>query len=147
MGCDSDVVEYEYMEPEWIFYDGNCGFCHRWVRLVLKIDKEGTAFRFSPRTGETFAALIPADTRTTLPPSIVVLTGNKRVLTRSAAVLHILNQLGGVWGAIGLAGSLVPVALRDLFYRVIARVRHRVFPAPAGLCPVVAPELRSRFAP
>jgi predicted DCC family thiol-disulfide oxidoreductase YuxK len=135
------------MNPEWIFYDGSCGFCHRWVRLVLKIDKEGTAFRFSPRVGETFAAMIPAGVRATLPPSIVVLRQDGAVLTKSSAVLHILLRLGGVWRVLGRVGGLVPAAVRDPVYGAIAKIRHRIFPAPEGLCPVVAPELRSRFGP
>jgi predicted DCC family thiol-disulfide oxidoreductase YuxK len=135
------------MSPEWVFYDGTCGFCHRWIRLVMSADKTGIAFRFSPRTGETFAELVPAGIRVSLPPSILVLTRDGRVLTRSTAVLYILNRLGGMWRALSFLGGLVPKALRDPVYAVIARVRHRLYPKPEGVCPVVAPELRSRFAP
>ena len=135
------------MKPEWIFYDGTCGFCHRWIRFVLAIDKKGEAFRFAPRTGETFSATIPAAIRESLPPSIVVLATDGLVLTRSAAVLHTLKRLGGVWTLIALAGSVVPSSLRDLLYGIVARVRHRIFRAPAAMCPVVAPELMKRFAP
>ncbi|MDQ2900197.1 MAG: DCC1-like thiol-disulfide oxidoreductase family protein [Acidobacteriota bacterium] len=134
-------------QPEWIFYDGSCGFCHRWVRFVLATDKNGRAFRFSPRTGETFQASIPAERRAVLPPSIVVLTDDGRVLTRSDATLHILKRLGGVWSVIARAANLVPGGARDFVYAMVARVRHRLYPAPVGLCPVVAPELRKRFAP
>jgi predicted DCC family thiol-disulfide oxidoreductase YuxK len=52
-----------------------------------------------------------------------------------------------VWRLIGLVGRTVPAGVRDPIYGVIARVRHRIFPTPEGLCPIVAPELRSRFAP
>ncbi len=135
------------MQPEWIFYDGSCGFCHRWIRFVLAIDKNGDAFHFAPRAGKTFTVMIPAEIRAELPPSIVVLATDGGVLTRSAAVLHILKQLGGPWRALGVAGSIVPARLRDLVYGVIARIRHRTFRAPEGLCPVVAPELMKRFAP
>jgi predicted DCC family thiol-disulfide oxidoreductase YuxK len=134
------------MQPEWIFYDGSCGFCHRWIRFVLAVDKKGEAFRFAPRSGETFSTMIPAEIRVALPASIVVLTSETRVLTRSAAVLHILKRLGGPWRYLGVAGSIVPARLRDLVYGSIARVRHRIFRAPEGLCPVVAPELMKRFA-
>src|SRR5688572_29481098 len=102
------------MHPEWIFYDGSCGFCHRWIRLVLTIDESGHAFRFAPRTGETFSAMVPADIRAALPPSIVVLATGGRVLTRSAAVLHILQRLGGPWRYFGIAAGVVPASLRDL---------------------------------
>jgi len=135
------------MPPEWIFYDGTCGFCHRWIQLVMKVDKEGDAFRFSPRTGDTFQKLLPARIRAVLPPSIVVLTREGKALTQSTAVLHILNQLGGRYRTLGFVGGLVPTLLRDPVYAVIARFRHRLYPKPEGVCPLVAPELRSRFAP
>jgi predicted DCC family thiol-disulfide oxidoreductase YuxK len=135
------------MQPEWIFYDGTCGFCHRWIRFVLEIDKKGEAFRFAPRSGETFKGRVPAAIRESLPPSIVVLATDGAVLTRSAAVLHILRRLGGAWKLIALAGSVVPSSLRDFLYGIVARVRHRIFRSPQTLCPVVAPELMKRFAP
>ena len=114
---------------------------------MLTIDKKGEAFRFAPRTGETFSAMVPAGIRAALPPSIVVLATEGRVLTRSSAVLHIFKRLGRPWRYLGVAGSIVPASLRDLVYRSIARVRHRMFRPPEGLCPVVAPELMKRFAP
>src|SRR3954468_2933825 len=102
------------MQQEWIFYDGSCGFCHRWIRFVLARDKSGEAFRFAPRTGKTFSAMVPAVVRATLPPSILVLTIQGRVLTRSAAVLHIFKRLGRPWRSLAVVGSMVPVNIRDL---------------------------------
>ena len=68
------------IQPEWMFYDGSCGFCHRSIRFVLAIDKQGEAFRFTPRTGETFSVMIPAEIRAALPPSIVVLAADGHVI-------------------------------------------------------------------
>ena len=135
------------MQTEWVFFDGDCGFCHRWVQLVVKLDQDGRAFRFAPRKGETFRSLVPQQQRETLPPSILVLTMHGRILTRSTAVLHILAHLGGGWRVLAGIGRLVPTGLRDVVYRFIARARHGLLPAPASACPVVAPELRTRFGP
>lgn len=135
------------MKTEWVFYDGDCGFCHRWVRLVVKLDRDGSAFRFAPRKGETFRSLVAPEQREALPASILVLTSESRILTRSSAVLHILERLGGGWRVLAIAGRIVPVGLRDVVYRFIAHVRHRLLPAPESACPVVAPEFRTRFGP
>jgi predicted DCC family thiol-disulfide oxidoreductase YuxK len=132
---------------EWVFFDGDCGFCHRWVQLVVKHDHDGRAFRFAPRKGETFRSLVPAERREALPPSILVLTTEGRILARSSAVLHILERLGSGWRVMAFVGRMVPVGLRDIVYRFIARVRHGLLPAPDSSCPVVAPELRARFGP
>ena len=135
------------MATEWVFFDGNCGFCHRWVQLVIKHDKDGRAFRFAPRKGETFRSLVATERREALPPSILVLTTEGQILMRSSAVLHILDRLGGGWRVMAIVGRMVPAGLRDIVYRFIARVRHGLLPAPDSTCPVVAPELQARFGP
>jgi predicted DCC family thiol-disulfide oxidoreductase YuxK len=135
------------MQPEWVFYDADCGFCHRWVRLVVKLDHDGRAFRLAPRKGETFRSLVASDRRQVLPPSILVLTREGQILTRSSAVLHILERLGGVWRVVAVVGRIVPVGIRDVVYRFIAHARHGLLPVPESACPVVAPALRTRFGP
>jgi len=135
------------MKTEWVFYDGDCGFCHRWVRLVVKLDRGGQAFRFAPRNGETFRLLVGPEQREALPPSILVLTNEGLILTRSSAVLRIFERLGGGWRVLAIVLRVVPVGIRDLVYRFIAHVRHGLLPAPESACPVVAPEFRSRFGP
>ena len=135
------------MPTEWVFFDGDCGFCHRWVQLVVELDHDGRAFRFAPRKGETFRSLVAAEQREALPPSILVLTTERRILTRSSAVLHILERLGGGWRVMAVVGRIVPAGIRDMVYRFIAHVRYGLLPAPDSACPVVAPELRARFGP
>jgi predicted DCC family thiol-disulfide oxidoreductase YuxK len=132
---------------ERLFYDGHCGLCQRSVRLILAEDATGTAFRFAPLQGETFAALLPAPERAALPLSLVVRTEKGTLLTRSSAVLHILRRLGGTWRL--LAGVLVflPAVVRDRLYDGIARIRHRLFAQPAETCPLMPPSLRTRFDP
>ncbi len=131
--------------PETIFYDGHCGLCHRWVKFVLKRDLGGKAFRFAPLGGERFLQAVPEPQRAGLPDSIVVLTAAGRLLVRSAAVLHILTRLGGLWPFTAVLCRIVPAVLRDWLYDLIARLRHRMFRRPAEACPVLPPELRSRF--
>ena len=135
------------MQSEWVFFDGDCGFCQRWVQLVVKHDHDGRAFRFAPRKGETFRSLVAAERREALPPSILVLTTDGRILSRSSAVLHILEQLGGGWRLMAVVGRMVPTGIREVAYRFVARVRHGLLPTPATACPVVTPELRERFGP
>jgi predicted DCC family thiol-disulfide oxidoreductase YuxK len=60
-------------------------------------------------------------------------------------VLHILRRLGGAWRALGVAGSLVPRRLRDAAYNGFARIRRRIFAAPAETCPLLPKHLRTRF--
>lgn len=128
-----------------IFYDGHCGLCHRSVRFVLARDHKGRAFRFAPLYGEAFRARVAESARAGLPDSIVVLTADGSLLTRSGATIYVLRRLGGFWRLLGAAIGLVPRPLRDSVYDWIARIRHRLFTRPDDVCPVIPAELRKRF--
>lgn len=115
------------------------------MRFVLARDPDGRAFRFAPLEGEAFRVAVPAATRAGLPDSLVVLTADGRLLTRSSAALHILGRLGGGWGALAVLGRPVPTAWRDAVYDLVARVRYRVFGRKDDACPVIPAGLRGRF--
>jgi len=126
-----------------LFYDGNCGLCHNTVRFLLAEDNE-KLFKFAPLQGQTFQ-LIPEPTRKTLPDSLVVSRKNGPILTRSTAVFHLMKRLGGFWRLIAEIGSLIPVPVRDTAYDNIAKIRYKLFPKPADLCPIIPAHLRKQF--
>lgn len=128
---------------ETIFYDGTCGLCHRSVRFVLAEDLRGTAFRFSPLGSELFLAEI--GDRPDLPDSVIVLTGDRKVLVKSEAFIRILVRLGGLWRVIGTLFALIPRGLRDVGYDFVARIRYRIFGRAKDACPLLPPDLRARF--
>jgi predicted DCC family thiol-disulfide oxidoreductase YuxK len=128
-----------------VFYDGACGLCHRTVRFAIARDRDGSRFRFAALGGEAFHRLVPEPARAGLPDSIVVLTPDGRLLTRSAAVVHILERIGGSWRLSGGLLNLIPRGIRDLGYNGIARIRYRLFSKPPDACPVTPPTLRKRF--
>jgi predicted DCC family thiol-disulfide oxidoreductase YuxK len=130
---------------EIVFYDGHCGLCHRAVKFVLKHDRTGAAFHFAPLQGVTFREKIPEDRRAELPDSMVALTADGTLLTRSDAFLHICSRLGGGWRMLAAILSIVPRALRNAIYNFVARIRYRVFGRRDELCPIVPAELRARF--
>lgn len=127
-----------------LFYDGDCGVCHMWVRFLLWADPGGDV-RFAPLGGDSFERHIPATEREALPDSLVLVTTDGRVLTRSAAVLALLEGMGGLWRFGGRLARIVPRPLADAVYDGIARVRKRLAPKPSGACPIVPEPVRSRF--
>ncbi len=133
--------------PDRVFYDGSCGFCHRSIRILIAEDREGNRFRYAPRASTAFAAAVGAEERATLPDSIVVLSGEGDLLIRSTGTVRMLRRLGGVWRIFGTLVSWVPRPLRDLGYRGVAVIRHRIAASPDGVCPVLSPDLRARFLP
>jgi predicted DCC family thiol-disulfide oxidoreductase YuxK len=130
---------------EMIFYDGRCGLCHRAVRFILAEDRRGEAFRFAPLGGEVFHAAVNEGRRAALPDSLVVLTVEGELLSRSSAVLYVMRRLGGMWRTVALIGRLIPVAWRDGVYDAVARTRYRLFRKPESACPLLPGHLRSRF--
>ena len=117
-----------------------------WIRPLLSAeDRSGTAFRFAPLAGETFAATVPATRRDGQPDSIVLVTADSDLLTRSRAVLRALLRLGGLWRVLATLFALVPGAVADRGYNVVAAVRHHIFARPDDACPVLPADLRRRF--
>lgn len=77
----------------------------------------------------------------------IVLHSNERdetLLNRSDAVAFVLRQLGRAWGFLGRVLALIPRALRDCGYQIVARHRYRIF-GRFDACPVPTPETRARF--
>lgn len=131
--------------PERLFYDGSCALCHWAVRFVLARDTEGRAFRFAPLESEAFRKVAPSEARASLPDSLVVETRAGELLTRSAAVIHVLGRLGAPWRLVASVARVFPRALLDALYDLVARVRYRVFGREPDACPVIPKQLRSRF--
>ncbi len=126
-----------------IFYDGRCALCHALVRFTAAQDRHGR-FLFAPLGGAWFTETVPESQRGALPDSVVVRVCDGRLLSKGAAVRHILKQLGPPWSFFAaLAGWLPGYALDALYDRVALSRRRR--PPPAEACPVVPPELRGRF--
>lgn len=130
---------------ELLFYDGHCGLCHRFVRFVLAEDRNGTAFRFSPLDSETFRDAVSESDRAGLPDSLVLRTADGKLITRSAAVIHILKRLGGVWRLLGSIAACIPEWVADRIYDGFAGVRRRLFRTPDTICPLIPKSLQARF--
>ena len=130
---------------ELLFYDGHCGLCHRAVRFVLAEDRTGDTCGFAPLDSAAFRAAVPEPDRVALPDSLIVLTAEGALLTRSAAVLHLLRRLGGLWRLLASVVAVVPTVVRDGLYDGIACLRYRLFRAPAEVCPLVSANLHGRF--
>jgi len=134
-------------KPRTVFYDGNCGLCHRAIRLLLAEDPSGSRFQYAPLQGETFAQRVPEEVRDQLPDSLVVVNPDAKLHVKGAAVQVLLADLGGLWRLLGLVLNLLPGRAQDLLYDLVARNRIRVFNRTEEACPLMPPELRERFLP
>ncbi|HWJ12772.1 MAG TPA: DCC1-like thiol-disulfide oxidoreductase family protein [Gemmatimonadaceae bacterium] len=132
-----------------LLYDGTCGFCAESVQFVLKHDRRRRTLRFSSLQGPTALDIRARHPELDVVDSVIWFEPGdnaqpEMVLTKSSAVLRVLRYLGGVWRPLGVLAAIVPRAVRDAVYDLVARHRHRlVRGGPA--CVVPTPEERNRF--
>jgi predicted DCC family thiol-disulfide oxidoreductase YuxK len=133
------------LPPVVVFYDGQCGLCHGFVRFLLARDPSGGNFAFAPLQGRYFATAIPESERARVPDSVVVKTTGGKLLVKSAAVLYLLGRLGGGHRWLARALEMLPASFLDRCYDIIAGLRRKFFAKPADVCPVIPPHWRQRF--
>lgn len=125
-----------------IVFDAECVLCSVNAQFVLRHDTRGH-FRLASMQGEVGAALYrefgidPAD------PDTMIVVSDGRALRDSDAVLAIWSGLGWPWRAVG-ALRIVPRAIRDPAYRLLARNRYRIF-GKRSSCWLPSPEYAERM--
>ena len=149
------IVHFFTFDPGWIvhpcssseliFFDGDCGLCHGFVRFVLAENHSAQPFRFAPLQGETIRKTISDETRACLPDSIAVFTADNEVLIRSRAVLFALIRMGGLWTITARLLQLIPAQLGDLAYNRIAAVRKSLSWPNKKLCPLAPAAWKGRL--
>ena len=130
-----------------LLYDGTCGFCAESVQLVLRHDRRGS-LRFAALQGafgrgvrSRHPELEGVDSVVWVEPAEDGRT--ERVLVRSDDALRVARYLGGPFNLARVAG-LLPRAVRDAAYALVARHRHRLT-AGGPRCLVPPPDARERF--
>lgn len=129
-------------------YDGDCGFCTRSVRFVLDRDRK-RVLCFASRdgvAGQGIRARHPALQSVESLLWVDRVNGVERVLTHSDAVLAVAAYLGGIYGMLATVGGLVPRALRDPVYQLVAKVRRRLM-GGASSCMLPSPAELGRMLP
>lgn len=124
-----------------MFYDGVCGFCNFWVDFLLRRDPQGRLL-FAPLQGATARRLLNPNDIEHL-HSLIFWTP-ECAYRQSAAVVRILWTLGGVWRLIAGLLWLIPIPLRNVGYRLVARHRYRLF-GKKETCRMPSPQERARF--
>jgi predicted DCC family thiol-disulfide oxidoreductase YuxK len=132
----------ELPHPHVLLFDGTCNLCNATVAFVLPRDR-AARFRFLPiQSGRGQAIYRAAGLNPDHPGSLLLVT-DSRMLLRSDAALEVARHLGWPWK---LAGALriLPRALRDSAYDLVARNRYRWF-GSRDACLVPNPAIQDRF--
>ena len=126
-----------------MFFDGDCAFCSRSVRTVVRLDKRKNV-SFAPLQGELakemgFSHHAAEDDGT----MVLLRESDGRSFTHSDGVIELCHALGGWWKLLMVA-KIIPRPLRDAAYRWIARNRFR-WMGRTDACQLPDPELLKRL--
>jgi predicted DCC family thiol-disulfide oxidoreductase YuxK len=134
-----------------VVFDGNCVLCNGWVRWLTQRDR-GDRFRFAAFSTSAVAPLLErhglAVGAGEVPGTVVAFRfpsgAGEQMLVRVGAVRAMLRELPRPWPAIAAALGWVPGFLSDPVYRLVARLRYRVW-GRLESCPIPTAEERARF--
>jgi len=134
------VVPMEPMHAV-ILFDGTCAFCERSVRFIASRDQGYFKFGAS-QNAEGQALLAKFGTSRQAARSLILIEGDQ-IFLRSDAVLRIAGRMNAPWrfASVFLA---VPRQIRDLVYRFVAAIRHRIA-GESNACEIPPPEIRARL--
>jgi predicted DCC family thiol-disulfide oxidoreductase YuxK len=133
-----------FSRGELLYYDGGCVMCHGFVRFLLAEERTGT-LRYAPLQGSHFRAHVSEAQRATLPDSLVLRREDGTLSVRSAAVIAVMERMGGLWSALARLLFFVPRPVRDVVYDLAGGVRYRLFGRTSEVCPLASPALRARM--
>lgn len=135
-----------------VLFDGHCALCNGTVRWLLNRDRLDR-LRFAAFESIDFTALLArhhsAEANSEAGPSTILVVRDlggaaEEILIRSDAALAMLRELPRPWPSVAAALRLIPRSLRDLGYRLIARMRYRIW-GRLESCPIPTAVEREHF--
>lgn len=130
-----------------VLYDGVCGLCNHLLQFLLEHDHRAV-FMFASlqsATGKATVERFGGDPNELT--SFYVLANYRaddaRMFSRSSAALFVAGELGWPW-KVAVLMRVLPTAILDRIYDVVARIRYRLF-GRFEHCLTPRPEFRRRF--
>lgn len=124
-----------------ILFDGTCAFCERSVRFIAS--RDDGYFRFGASQNPEGQALLASHGTSREAARSLILIEDEQIFLRSTAVLKVAARLGAPWRYAAVL-LVVPRPIRDLVYRMVAAVRHRIA-GRSNACDIPPPEIRQRL--
>jgi predicted DCC family thiol-disulfide oxidoreductase YuxK len=125
-----------------ILFDGFCNFCNRTVYIIIAHDKDAK-FQFAASQSTAGIGMHQKFNLNQKASASVILIDNKKVYTKTDAVIQIATQLYG-WPRLLLGLKLIPKFLRDFGYDIIAKNRYALF-GKRATCRMPEESERNRF--
>ena len=119
-----------------LFYDGNCTFCNKWARWVMRKDQSKSIYLAAADSRSELLLQWGIDASVTT--RSVLYYKNGRFYSESDAVIELAADLGPGYAWARFL-RFVPKWIRDNVYRMIAANRYRLS-KPLKHCPMLPPE-------
>ncbi len=113
-----------------LLLDGECGLCHRLALFMEPKLGPGVDIAYRPIKSDDAQKLIIKLPGWQQKADSVYLLRNGRSYVRSAAVIRCLLYLRWYWKMWFLILWIIPLPIRDMIYRFVAKYRHLVFNKP-----------------
>jgi predicted DCC family thiol-disulfide oxidoreductase YuxK len=122
-----------------VIYDGECIFCSKYIRLLIKMDKKDV-LKFSTFDGEIYKRLIKEGL---LDPNIdsVIYVRDSKIYYKSTAIIEMIKDIQKL-GFLLQFLYIIPSCVRDKFYEVIAKRRYNLVNRE---CPIMPSEYKKKF--
>jgi len=113
-----------------LLLDGECGLCHRLALFMEPKLGPGVDIAYRPIKSDDAHSLIINFPEWQQKADSVYLLRNGRSYVRSAAVIRCLLYLRWYWKMWFLILWVIPLPIRDMVYRFVAKYRHLIFNKP-----------------
>ena len=113
-----------------LLLDGECGLCHRLALFMEPKLGPGVDIAYRPIKSDDAQNLIIKLPEWQQKADSVYLLRSGRSYVRSAAVIRCLLYLKWYWKMWFLILWIIPLPIRDMVYRFVAKYRHLIFKKP-----------------
>jgi predicted DCC family thiol-disulfide oxidoreductase YuxK len=126
-----------------VFYDGFCVVCSRFIKLLIRADKNKLN-RFTS-ISSNYAQNILKDKMSSdqIGKFIVYLSKEGKIYSKSDAVIQVFIELGGLYNIVGIL-KIFPSSFRNIFYDFFASNRYKWF-GKLDQCHLPPKEIADRF--
>jgi len=125
-----------------IFYDGYCVICSRFIRQLIKLDKN-RKYSFASISSSLSEKFLSSKIDKEQVGKFIILYSGDKVYKKSDAVIKIFTGFGGGFFLFNLL-RVFPKILRDFVYDVFASYRYRLF-GKLKQCDIPSKEIVDRF--
>ncbi len=118
------------MDRDFLLLDGDCGLCHRLAIFIDKRIAKGQDLGYRPILSDDAQNMIAKMPKKQQVADSVYLIRNGKSYIRSAAGIRCLLYMKWHYRILFPILWIIPLPIRDVGYRIIAKYRHKFFKKP-----------------